>query len=449
MADYFTEAEARDLCDQILARSTADAAAVTVSSGLDGFTRFARNEIATSGEVLRAEARVTSRIGDRSASVRWNDLGSAAIQQAVSRSDELARIAPEDPESLLLLGPQEYVQNEAFFVATEELDAERRADAVLAVTEPAAAADLVAAGFLEWTVGSRAVANTNGLFAYHNSTAASYTTTIRTPDGTGSGWAGTTHNDWMSMVSPADLAAQAIEKTQASQEAEEVAPGRFTVVLEPTAVGNLISLMRTAFDARVADEGRSFFSQPGGGNKAGEVVMDERLTLLSDPADPDLLTCPFASDGWPLSRTVWIEDGVLTNLAYSRYWARQQSRDPVAVGGGMKLTGGDGTTADLIGTVERGILVTRFWYIRPVDQRRLLYTGITRDGTFLIEGGQVTRPVKNLRFNESLMSMLNKVEAIGTAVRIVASEAGGIGDPVVVPPLVVQDFHFTSVSDAV
>jgi predicted Zn-dependent protease len=140
---------------------------------------------------------------------------------------------------------------------------------------------------------------------------------------------------------------------------------------------------------------------------------------------------------------------VLTNLSYSRYWAQQQSRDAVAVGGGMKLTGGDGATADLISTVERGILVTRFWDIRSVDQRRLLYTGLTRDGTFLIEGGQVTRPVKNLRFNEGPMSMLNKVESIGTAVRIVASEAGGIGEPVVAPPLVVQDFHFTSVSDAV
>ena len=99
--------------------------------------------------------------------------------------------------------------------------------------------------------------------------------------------------------------------------------------------------------------------------------------------------------------------------------------------------------------MERGILVTRFWDIRPVDQRRLLYTGLTRDGTFLIEGGQVTRPVKNLRFNEGPMSMLNKVESIGTAVRIVASEAGGVGEPVVAPPLVVQDFHFTSVSGAV
>ncbi len=449
MAEYLSEADARDLCDQVLTQSNADGAFVTISSTEDGYSRFARNETIASGAVQRAEATVTSRVGQRSASVRWNDLGPAAIQQAVSRSEELARIAPEDPEVQPLLGPQEYTSSPAVFRATEDLDAGRRADAVLAVTEAAAAADLVAAGFLEVTAGSRAIANTNGLFAYHASTAAAYSTTVRTPQGTGSGWAGTTHSDWMAMVSPSDLASRAIAKAQASQNPSGVEPGRVTVVLEPTAVGSLMGVVRSALDARLADEGRSFFSRPEGGNMAGEVVMDERLSLTSDPTDPDLLSNPFSSDGLPLTQTAWIQAGVLTNLAYSRYWAQRQNREPVAPGGGLKLAGGQGTAADLIQTVDRGILVTRFWYIRPLSQKRLIYTGLTRDGTFLIEGGRVTRPVKNLRFTENVMSVLNRVEAIGAAVRTIASEAGEVGEPVVAPPLVVRDFHFTSVSEAV
>jgi predicted Zn-dependent protease len=348
-----------------------------------------------------------------------------------------------------LLGAQQYLESEAFFTATSELSAARRAEAVLTITDRAAAAGLMATGILHGWVGSVAVANTNGLFAYHDSTQASFATTVRIPDGSGSGWAGTTHNDWLGMTSAAQLAEEAIQKARMSQGAEPVPPGPFTVVLEPTAVGQFVQLVQPALDARTADEGRASFMKPGGGNRLGEQVVDERMTLISDPADPELLTRPFTADGFPLARTVWIEDGVLRNLAYSRHWAREQETTATPLGGGIKLTGGDGTTADLIGRVDQGLLITRLWHVQPVDERGLTFTGMTRDGTFLIERGQVTRPVSNLRFNVSPISMLNNVQEVGTAVRVVASESGEIGAPVVVPPLVVRDFHFTSVSDAV
>jgi predicted Zn-dependent protease len=219
--------------------------------------------------------------------------------------------------------------------------------------------------------------------------------------------------------------------------------------LEPTAVGNLLQLLQSALAARAADEGHSFFSRQGDGTRIGEQVIDERLSVLSDPTDPDLLAPPFAADGMPLSHTKWIENGVLQNLEYDRYWASRQGREPLPRGGGIKLTGAEGTTDDLVSTVNRGLLVTRFWYVRPVDQRRLMYTGLTRDGMFLIEDGRIVRPVSNMRFNESIVSILNNVESIGAAVRVVASESGGLGVPVVVPPVVVRDFHFTSGSDAI
>jgi predicted Zn-dependent protease len=277
----------------------------------------------------------------------------------------------------------------------------------------------------------------------------SYTQTVRTPDGTGSGWAGTAHNDWARATPPATEAQRAVRKAVQSREPVALEPGRYTVVLEPTAVGNLLGLMAFAMNARAADEGRSFFSKAGGGTKIGEKVVDERVTIYSDPQDPDLLADPYTGEGLPLGRRVWIQNGVVKTLGYDRFWADKKGVPPTPFGGGLKMTGGNATLEELIAGVTRGLLVTRFWYIRGVDPRSILNTGLTRDGLFLIENGRVTRPVRNFRFNESPVIMLNNVEALGRPERVVAGEGGGGGGAVVVPPIVAREFTFTSISEAV
>jgi predicted Zn-dependent protease len=201
-------------------------------------------------------------------------------------------------------------------------------------------------------------------------------------------------------------------------------------------VANLLQVMRFALNARTADEGRSFFSKRDGGNRIGEKILDERVTITSDPWDPELLAAPFAPDGQPNKRITWWENGVLRNLTYDRYWA-------------LKMQGGEGTIDDLVRSTERGILVTRFWYIRSLDPRTILYTGLTRDGTFLIENGRISHPLKNFRFNESPIVMLRNLEAMGHAIRVSASESGDIGAAIVVPPIKTRDFNFQSISDAV
>jgi predicted Zn-dependent protease len=449
MAELFTEAQARELCQGILSRSAADATEVFVLSVDEGNARFAVNQITTSADVRNAEATVTARFGKRSASITFNVLDDAGITDAVARAERLAQIAPEDPELMPLLEGSTYPTVPAFFDTTAELTATGRTEAVLGAVDTAASTGLISSGFLQHRAQATAVANSAGLFAYHQTTAASLTTTIRTPNGTGSGWAGGTHNDWTQVPASTELAARAVEKAQQSTNPVDLGPGRFTVVLEPTAVGSLIRLLAFSLDARTADEGRSFFSRRGGGNKIGERVADDRVTLFSDPQHPAILERPFTDEGLPVGRTVWIEQGVLRNLAYNRYWAEKQGTRPVPLAGGIRMEGGEGTVADLVATVERGLLVTRFWYIRGVDRRTLLFTGLSRDGTFLIEDGRVAGAVKNLRFNESPIAMLNNVESIGAPVRVVASESGGLGAAVVVPPLVVRDFRFTAVSDAV
>lgn len=450
MAEWLSRAEARQLAERVLALSKADGCQVSLSSGANGNTRYARNEVTTTGDAVDASATVTARFGKRTASVTTNVLDDAGLRRAVETSERLARLAPENPELMPLLPAQVHAEVPAFAGATAGLDAARRAAAVRVVTGAADRAGLVAAGFVHRVAGAGAVANTAGMFGYHAATRGVHTVTVRTPDGKGSGWAGTAHNDWARATPAAALAERAVRKAQGSRQPGTLEAGKYTVVLEPTAVGNLLSLLAFSLNARAADEGRSFFSKRGGGNKIGERVVDERVTLVSDPQDPDLLTAPYTGEGLPVGRTTWIENGVLRRLAYDRFWADKQGVPPTPFAGGFRLNSGAATLDELIAGVDRGLLVTRFWYIRAVDQRTLLYTGITRDGVFLIERGKVTRAVQNFRFNESPVAMLNNLVAIGRPERISASESGGVGGAAaVVPPLVVRDFNFTSVSEAV
>lgn len=450
MANWFSRAEARQLAERVLALSTSDGCQVSLSSGANGNTRYARNEVTTAGDAVDASATVTARFGKRTASVTTNLLDDTGLPRAVETSERLARLAPENPDLMPLLPAQVYPEVPAFASGTAALDAARRADAVRAVTGAADRAGLVAAGFVHRVAGAGAVANSAGLFGYHAATRAVHTLTVRTPDGRGSGWAGTAHNDWARTTPAAALAERALRKAQGSRQPGTLEAGKYTVVLEPTAVGNLLSLLAFSLNARAADEGRSFFSKRGGGNKIGERVVDERVTLVSDPQDPDLLTAPYTGEGLPVGRTTWIENGVLRRLAYDRFWADKQGVPPTPFAGGFRLNGGAATLDELIAGADRGLLVTRFWYIRAVDQRTLLYTGITRDGVFLIERGKVTRAVQNFRFNESPVAMLNNLVAIGRPERISASESGDVGGAAaIVPPLVVRDFNFTSVSEAV
>ena len=449
MAEGLTRDQAKALADRVLALSKAEGCQVNISSGADGNTRFAANEISTAGDSSNAQVSVASRFGKRQAAVSTNVFDDAGLRRAVETSERLARLAPENPEQMPLLPAQTYGAVRAAFPATERLEAAARADAVRVATDACQRAGLVGAGFIQRTAGAGAVANSAGLFAYHQSTEAVYTLTVRTPDGQGSGWAGTTHNDWSRTTAAARLAERAIGKARGSREPATLEPGKYTVILEPTAAGNLLGLMAFAMGARAADEGRSFFAKRGGGTKMGEKVVSERVTILSDPSDPDLLEGPYTGEGLPVGRTVWIENGVVKNLAYDRFWADKKGVKPVPFGGGLKMMGGTATTEELVSSVERGLLVTRFWYIRGVDNRNLLFTGLTRDGLFLIENGKVTRAARNFRFNESPVAMLNNLENFGRAERVAASESGGLGGSVVVPPLLVRDFTFTSVSEAV
>ncbi len=440
-----SQSEARALADRVLKLSTADETRVNITSEWSGNTRFADSSITTSGGVTNVSVRVTATVGRRRASATTNVLDDQSLKRTVDLAISLARLSPEDPELMPELGPQTYPAVRAFVERTADLDPEGRNAAVKRAVEAATSAGKPAgtvftAGFLQANANVTAVATSRGLFAYHQNTDAAFSMTSRTPDGTGSGWAGTGARDW-GRIDPAAIGRIAAQKAVASRNPQAIPPGRYTAVLEPQAGNDLVPLLANALNARTADEGRSAFSKPGGGNRVGEKVVDERVTLYSDPADPQLLGRPFDADGLPVERTVWIEKGVLRSLAYSRFWAQKQGVKPRPLAGGLVLTGGTKTTEEVIAGCERGILVTHFFYIRALEPRTVLYTGLTRDGVFLIENGKITRALKNFRWNESPLLMLNRLEEIG---RSEATEAGQM-----MPALRIRDFDFTSSSDAV
>ena len=446
-AQVMSREEARGLTARVLSFSTADQTRVTVINERSGNTRFADGGITTSGASNETSVTVTVTFGKRRASSSTNVLDDAALRRTVDLASRLARLAPEDPELMPELGPQTYEAVDAFVEATADLDAEGRAEVIgraigAATAAGKAAGTIFAAGYLEANTRAIAVATSHGLFAYHRTTDADFSVTARTPDGTGSGWARGGARDW-NAVDPVAIGRIAAQKAVASRNPSEIPPGLYTAVLEPQAVTDLVPLLAGALSARAADEGRSAFSKAGGGTRIGDKVTDERVTLYSDPADAGLRGQPFDAEGVPLRRIVWIEKGVLRNLAYTRFWAEKQGKQPTGFPGvsGLALVGGSKSTEELVAGCERGVLVTHFFYIRSLDPRTVLQTGLTRDGAFLIEKGRVTRSLKNFRWNESPLLMLNRLEDIG---RPEPTAAGRL-----MPALRVRDFNFTSLSDAV
>ena len=448
MADraLMSREQAQGIIARVRKASKADEVEIGLGSRHTTNVRFAANQPSTSGGVWNTELTVTSSFGKRHGSASTNDLSSESIRRVVAQSESLAKLSPEDPEWMPALGPQAYLPVDAYFDDTAKLTPADRARAAMTAMVPARkAGDLQAAGYLEVNATARAIGNSRDLFGYHRSTSANYTLTVRTADGTGSGWAGAEHNDWRK-IDFATVSERAIEKARRSRDPVAIEPGRYTVILEPQAVADLVQPMMFALAARSADEGRSAFARPGGGNRLGDRIADSRVTLISDPQDPELLAVPFDDEGMPGKRSAWIENGVLRELVYSRYWAQKKGKQPNTAPSSIKLIGGTTSTEEMIQSTARGVLVTRLWYLRQVDPRTILYTGLTRDGTFLIEDGKITRAIKNFRFNESPLAILDNLEALGPAVRVAGTESGGV---VVMPALKVKSFNFTSLSDAV
>ena len=453
-----SESDAQAILKKVLALSKADEAEATLEGSRKGNLRYARAAVSTSGGADETSLIVESSYGKKTGTATINEFDDASLEKVVRRSEELAQLAPENPESMPLLGPQKYPDPQGYFESTAGINPEWRAKESGTSIDLCKEHKLFGAGFLEDDNSYVAVANTRGLIGYQRSTGVDFSVTVRTTDGKGSGYGVADFNDSAKMDTGA-VTQFALDKALRSTDTRAIEPGKYTVILEPAASVDLISHMVSQMDARTADEGRSFLTKAGGGTRVGEKLVDERVHLYSDPMNSEVPGNKWAPDNRPRQRVDWIKDGIVTNLAYSRYWAEKKGveadKAPPGIGSGFRggrmvggfegasgviMDGGTDSLADLIKGVKRGVLVTRMWYIREVDPQTLLYTGLTRDGTFYVEDGEIKYAIKNFRFNESPVIMLNNIEALGKPVR-----ANGC----LMPPMVVRDFTFSSLSDAV
>jgi predicted Zn-dependent protease len=441
-----SESEARALMQKALGFSKADACEVNLTATMGGNIRFARNTVSTAGHNDNLSMVIQSSFGARAGVATLNEFTDATIEAAVRKSEELAHLAPEDPEFVPPMGPQQYTPVPlAWKDSTAATSADLRAAAAKASIVPAKAKDCAVAGFIQDSANWSAMMNSKGLFAYHRSTSGSFTVTVRTNDGTGSGYASQTYDD-VATLDAAAVSGIALEKAIASREAKAIEPGKYTVILEPLATVDLLSFMFFNMDARSADEGRSFLSKAGGGTRVGEKLFDERVNIYSDPQEAAAPGSPWVGDGRPVGRVDWVKGGVVNKLFYSRYWAQKMGVEAIPQPTNLVMAGGDASLEQLIRDTTKGILVTRTWYIRMVDPQTVLLTGLTRDGTFYVEDGKIKHAVKNFRFNESPVIMLNNIDALGKPMRVGGDEGGPVA---LIPPMRVRDFTFTSLSDAV
>lgn len=448
MSTILTEAEAKALLKKVLTYSKADECEANLSGDERGNIRYARNEVSTSGSLINQNLQVQSAFGKKVGIATIDEFDEASLEKVVRRSEELARLAPENPEYVGLLGPQTYLKANGYFESTASITPAKRAEAVgksLEMCRGISQAKLTAAGFEEDYKGYSAMMNSKGLFAYYPSTNINFSLTVRTEDGKGSGYVIRGYSDF-AKFDPAASTRIAIQKCIGSVGAKALEPGKYTVILEPTAVAVLLERVFFDMDARSADEGRSFMSKPGGKTKLGEKIVDERVTIYSDPTHPELPASPWSGDGQPQGKVNWIEKGVVKNLSYSRYWAQKQGKKPLPGPNNVIMNGGTMSLEDMIKSTQRGILVTKLWYIRDVDPQTLLLTGLTRDGTFYIENGKIKHPIKNFRFNESPVIMLNNLDALGKPERVVSTESN---QNYLLPPMKIREFTFSSLSDAV
>lgn len=471
---FLSEADCHDVASRLTKMAKGGGyTVVSIKSSWTGNVRWARNQISTSGEVLNHAISVGRTVNGAGNEFVWvNDTDDATLVAATRRAERLAALARETPQSdLVAERPLEAAPMPPLFSdATYNLDARRRSQAAHDLASSAIAAGMLSAGYVEVSGHSEALIDSLGRARYFRYTSAQYSVTVRDPKGTGSGWAGVDWYDW-NKIDGAGLSKIALQKCLDSRNPVRVEPGRYTAILEPQAVGDFVSIMMGAMD-RLSNEG----SPPGPFTKMedptthivhtqlGEKIVDERITVSSDPMDPgagfpgfdngygvDGVGDPFITDVY--HPTTWIERGVLKTLAYSRDYAIQQLNlgTGASMNGGFRMSGGTTSIAEMIATTKRGVLVTRFDRMRTLDRRSLLSTGYTRDGLWFIENGKVTHPIKNLVFTESPLFVLNKVEQLGVPQRIYhpGVSVGANPAPIVVPPLKVSDFSFTSLTDAV
>jgi len=450
----YSRDEVKALTDKVMNMAKAEAVEVDFSGGERSATRFANSNITANMIQFDRTLSVTAYFGTRSATATARDFDDASLKQAVEDAEKRAQTARENADLMPLVeGPQEYVAVDAVLPSGAGYGPAERAKAVRQSLDICEKKGVLGSGYIPKVHLATCNANSKGLFAYYQYAESSFILTCRTPDGAGSGWAGITGVKDAGLIDAVRLTEVAADKALKSRKPRALEPGRYTVILEPRPAARFLSLMMGLFSARTAEGpvGSYFSGKTPGSTKVGEKLFSDLVTIKSDIGNPILRQTPVGPDGMAAKPITWVDKGVLTNLSYDRQWARRQKKDPTPTSPNQSLVmeGSKTTVEEMIKTTRRGLLVTFFWYIRPVDPPTLLNTGMTRDGLFLIENGEIAGPVQNFRWNMSPLVGFNNVTAVGQPVPIHTGESYDGPGTALVPAVRMEDFYMTSVSPAV
>src|SRR5438270_1739842 len=463
-----TREQAGDIFDRVKKFSSADAVEVLFSGGRFALTRFANNTIHQNVSEENHVISVRTVFDGRTARAITNKFDDESLRRAVQASERLSRVQHSDPDLLPMAAPKDATGSASegaarkpeparHFAETAAITPEQRAEAVGKIVLIAQKHRLTTAGIFSSAEGVEGIFNSRGLSNWHTQTSAEISITMLAEDS--SGWQKSNSPD-VTKLNPQALAETAAKKAVESADPREISAGKYTVIFEPAAVLDMVGFMFFDFGGLAILDQRSFLN-----NRIGPRLFGENISIWDDVAHPLQAGPSFDGEGVRRKNVQLVENGVVKRLVYARATAeKMRSSEHAGKIGPIEPTGhgfpipnemGEGpmnivfepprdpkTVDQMIASTERGILVTRLWYIREVDPYEKILTGMTRDGTFLVENGKVVCGVRNFRFNQSLIEMLSNVEQMSTPVRTSGEESFDM----VVPAMKVKGFNFTEVT---
>jgi predicted Zn-dependent protease len=454
------QSRAEAIFDKVRKYASVPEVEVIFSSTNFSLTRFANNTIHQNVAELNEVASIRVAFDGKTARAATNRFDDAGLKRAVQSAEQMAKAQETDPDLLPMASAADGTGTEPpsrWFDQTAALTPADRADGIAKIVNAAKKNKLVTAGIFSSSQSAEAVVNSKGLSVYHRQTSAEVSITMLADSS--SGWQKANSPD-VGNIDPVRLAEIAAQKARDSRGPQELPPGKYTVILEPSAVLDLVGFMFWDFGGLAILDQRSFLN-----NRIGSKLFGENITIVDDVFHPLQSNAAFDGEGVRRSRVNLVEKGVIRNIVYARGTAEKMRKSEFkdkageirVTGHGFPLPnemgeapanivfltpGSEQTVEQMIAGTERGILITRLWYIREVDPYEKILTGMTRDGTFLVEGGKVKQGLRNFRFNQSLIEMLNSVEAMGHAVRASGEEAFDM----VVPAMKIHGFNFTEVT---
>jgi predicted Zn-dependent protease len=433
------EGDFRRIVDDILSASQAEDTYVGFNDSEGMTLRFANNQVVQNVSERGPGVSVRAAFGRKVGAASTNRLDRDSLMAALRRAEELARLAPEDPEYMPPLPQQKYLDLDTYSRATASASPDDLAARVKPIIRRCERSDLVGAGILSTTSACRGTANSAGLFGFEESTSAEFSLTATSAASDSSGWTMNSHRH-INSLDIRERAENAVDKAVRSANPVELPAGKYPVIFEPAAVAGMLGMMFFSLNAKSYYRGNSPFT-----GKLNTKILDDRITFRTEPGHPDLLGSRFGGDGMASKKIVWIENGVLKQLFYDRFTAKEHNVEPTPFPSSPILTVAGKpvrSTRELIRGTERAVLVTNFWYIRMVDPRDLTITGMTRDGTFLVENGRIVSGVRNFRFHESPLRAFAQIDAATAPQEAITMERGKM----LLPAVRLPEFNFSSVT---